>query len=148
MTYCKECGKEYESEKATVCLNCGVKKGNGSAFCDGCGTEKKSEKQDICLTCGKDFKKFFKSIPTTSGESDKTKLVALLLSLFVGGFGGHLFYVGRTGRAILYICLTLGTVITCGITAIPLFIFQVLDIVNICTDKFVDANGNVLTVWS
>jgi TM2 domain-containing membrane protein YozV len=39
----------------------------------------------------------------------KNKLVAALLALFVGGFGIHKFYLGRTGAGIVYLifCWTL-----------------------------------------
>ncbi len=36
--------------------------------------------------------------------SDKKKYTALLLCLFGGFFGLHLFYVGRIGKGILYLC--------------------------------------------
>ena len=39
--------------------------------------------------------------------SDKKRLVALLLCLFLGGFGVQRFYVGKTGMGILTI-VTLG----------------------------------------
>ena len=140
--YCKECGKMFESDSAAVCLHCGVKKGNGTNHCDGCGEHKKSANQDICLNCGKDFKKSGK------GSTDKTKLVALLLSLFVGGFGAHQFYVGNTGKAVTLLILTLCGFITCGITSIVSLIIQIIDIVKICSNKFEDSNGNILDEWS
>lgn len=75
----------------------------------------------------------------TSGEkkvSDKSKTIALLLCFFFGGFGLHYFYVGRTGKGILYI-FTLGLL---GIGCI-------VDIVTICTNKFRDKDGAVLRKW-
>ena len=38
-------------------------------------------------------------IPTTT----KNKTVAALLALFLGGIGIHKFYLGKTGRGILYL---------------------------------------------
>lgn len=93
--YCKECGQEFMNDTASVWLNFGVKKENGESFCDTCGEKKKSEREDICLSCGKGFKKL-----TLNGGTSKTKLVTLLLWFFVVFWGGHCFYVGKTGKAI------------------------------------------------
>ena len=40
-------------------------------------------------------------------QSEKSRLVALLLCLFVGWLGAHRFYVGKTGTGIV-MALTLG----------------------------------------
>ena len=141
--YCRECGEKFINDVATVCLSCGVKKGNGIKYCDGCGEKKKSERQDVCLSCGKDFKRLSLNIGTS-----KTKLITLLLWFFVGGFGGHCFYVGRTGQAIAYICLTLGGFITFGITSIIAAIMLIIDVIRILTDKFEDSNGILVTQWT
>lgn len=44
-------------------------------------------------------------------KSSKSKLVAGLLGIFLGGFGAHNFYLGKTSRAIAQIVVTL---VTCG----------------------------------
>lgn len=44
-------------------------------------------------------------------KSSKSKLVAGLLGIFLGGFGAHNFYLGKTSRAIAQIVVT---VVTCG----------------------------------
>ena len=46
---------------------------------------------EVIVVCEKDAK------------SDKSKVVALLLCLFLGLIGAHHFYVGRLGKGILYI---------------------------------------------
>ena len=46
------------------------------------------------------------SVPNVNvmpGVSRKSKLVALLLCLFLGPFGAHKFYVGKIGTGILYL---------------------------------------------
>ena len=37
------------------------------------------------------------------GVSQKNKMIALLLCIFLGGFGIHRFYVGKIGTGILYL---------------------------------------------
>ncbi len=38
-----------------------------------------------------------------TNTSDKSKITALLLCIFLGEFGVHYFYVGRIGMGILYL---------------------------------------------
>lgn len=38
-----------------------------------------------------------------NSESEKDWVTTLLLCLFTGGIGGHNFYVGKTGKGILYL---------------------------------------------
>jgi len=63
----------------------------------------------------------------------KSKVAALLLCFFLGVFGGHRFYVGKTGTAILYLC----TGGICGIGAI-------VDFIIIAVGGFRDAFGRPL----
>lgn len=67
--------------------------------------------------------------------SDKQKLVAALLQIFLGGFGVGRFYTGHTNVAIAQIAVTW---VTCGIGGIWPFIDGILMLTN---DEFLDANG-------
>lgn len=69
----------------------------------------------------------------SNGKKDPDWMVTLLLCLFVGSFGAHRFYVGKTGTAILQL-LTLGG---CGFWAL-------YDFIIIICKKFRDANGNII----
>ncbi len=68
--------------------------------------------------------------------SPKSRLVALLLAIFLGGLGIHRFYCGKIGTGILYI-FTGGL---CGIGTL-------VDIIMIACGKFTDSNGLFLTNW-
>ena len=63
--------------------------------------------------------------------SEKNKIVALLLCLFLGGIGIHRFYVGKTATGVLQL-LTLGG---CGI-------WTLIDFILILVGSFTDAKGN------
>lgn len=72
-----------------------------------------------------------------STVSSKSRLVDLLLCLFLGYLGIHRFYEGKTGTGILYL-LTLG-----------LFgIGTLVDLIMIIAGSAKDKNGAMITNWS
>lgn len=105
MQYCRNCGEEYVTEQAAICTKCGVQRGEGNHYCYNCG-EPTFEGAAACLKCG---------VGLNSGvRSDKSKLVAGLLGIFLGGFGIHNFYLGFTNKAILQLILmVVGIVLSC-----------------------------------
>ena len=72
------------------------------------------------------------SVETATGQ--KSWLVALLLCLFLGMVGGHRFYTGKVGTAILQI-VTLG-----GFFGI----WVLVDLIMIAMGKFTDKQGQAL----
>ena len=70
--------------------------------------------------------------------SDKSKLVAGLLQIFIGGFGIGRFYIGDTKTGVWQIVVT---VLTCGIGALWGFIDG---IIMLATDNVTDSSGRPL----
>jgi TM2 domain-containing membrane protein YozV len=70
------------------------------------------------------------------GDSDRSRLVALLLCWLLGIFGAHRFYVGKIGTGILMI-VTLG-----GLT-----IWTFVDLVLILLGAFTDNEGRRVWRW-
>ena len=68
--------------------------------------------------------------------SPKSKLVALLLCFFLGGWGVHRFYVGKIGTGILYL-----------LTGGGFLIGSIVDFVNILTNNFKDRQGHLISLW-
>lgn len=66
-------------------------------YCVGCGREL-HERAEICPTCG------VRSV-TAGGTAMKSRTTAVLLALFLGGIGAHHFYLGNTGRGVVYLLL-------------------------------------------
>jgi len=97
----------------------------GTKFCTNCGKQI-DEKAEICVGCGVRVEK-------NEQHQPKQWLVALLLSLFLGGLGIDRFYLGYGGLGVLKL-LTLGGI---GIWAL-------VDFILIALNKLPDANGNKL----
>lgn len=74
--------------------------------------------------------------------SKKSRTVALLLCGFLGTIGAHYFYVGRTGRGILMLILTI-TIIGLIVTSILSFI----DFIYIIVGKFQDDKERLVEKW-
>ena len=105
--YCRNCGNEMNNE-AAVCVKCGVPAGKGDKFCPNCGAETSPEAV-MCVACGAAL------AAKEPEKSEKSKLVAGLLGIFLGGWGIHNFYLGFTKKAVIQIIVS---VVTCGIGSI------------------------------
>lgn len=99
---CIECGEEI-SVNAEICPKCGVRQmpAGETKFCKDCGA-KISKNAEICPKCGV---RQVSSITSAFGsiDTDKNKIVAGILALFLGDIGIHKFYLGQIGKGILYI---------------------------------------------
>lgn len=99
-------------------------------FCTECGTII-NIKAEICPKCGVRQPYIPPPVDPVKTEQTNKFIACILLCWFLGVFGGHRFYVGRTGSAIAML-LTFGG---CGIWAI-------IDLIVIISGNFKDANGN------
>ncbi|PIZ50618.1 hypothetical protein COY27_06435 [Candidatus Woesearchaeota archaeon CG_4_10_14_0_2_um_filter_33_13] len=87
----------------------------GLIHCRECG-EKISETASNCPKCGAKQR-------GTAKHDDKNRTTAGILALFLGGFGVHKFYLGDSGKGILYLifCWTFIPAIIALIEAIQIF---------------------------
>lgn len=103
-------------------------------YCSKCGKELVDEAV-ICTGCGcaVEAPKKAKDI----NASPKSRLVVLLLCIFVGTLGIHRFYVGKVGTGILWL-LTAGCF---GIGAL-------IDLIMIICGSFTDKEGKFVSDWN
>ena len=67
----------------------------GSKYCSGCATIIHRD-APTCPQCGAPQADVY-------GIDRKSRGVAIVLALFLGGFGAHKFYLGRSGWGLLYL---------------------------------------------
>lgn len=97
------------------------------------------------ITIGVALTQFFTLIAGFMLKTDntqKSRLAALIMCLFMGLVGGHLLYVGKTGRAILRTICTM----TIVLLIIPAF-FGFIDFIIILAGKFKDKAKQPVVKW-
>jgi len=147
---CTKCGAQYTVDAQKICITCRNKIVGSNMFCGVCGTSivpQQAPQQAILAqpvyvqqpqmqqpqTINVHVTAPPQETPSISGKS---RGVALALCIFLGFFGGHLFYVGKAGRGILYI-----------FTAGLFFIGVIVDFFSILGGSFKESNGLPLKNW-
>jgi TM2 domain-containing membrane protein YozV len=124
--------------------------------CTKCGTRLKGAAPAGAPPTGASY-----SPVAVGGISTKTRLVAALLCFFLGTFGAHRFYTGKTGSAVGqllisvfgYIFQAIGLAVgafavigTIMISAVGVWVL--IDFIFILIGKFKDKNGLLISLWS
>jgi len=128
--FCTNCGNEVH-EKAVVCPKCGVPPKLENKFCNGCGHQIGNPNQVICTNCGvavgKGIGKGQRAMAGLTASGSRSRVIAIVLALCLGVFGGHKFYNGSWGWGIVYIVAVLtvyGTFIT--------FVAMIVEVIAYC----------------
>lgn len=117
MYFCKNCGEQYSTDEACICVKCGVMRNSGSNYCHNCGNALKEDAL-VCYICGVSTmteNTTREAEETVSNEPPrKSKILAGILGIFFGCFGVHNFYLGYNTKAIVQLVLTiLGLILSC-----------------------------------
>ena len=120
--FCSSCGKELPAQ---------------AAFCPACGAAVAGANPAGAASGGASARpaslRPYPSSRSGVAVSNKSRLAALLLCLFLGWLGVHRFYVGKIGTGIVWL-------LTGGVFGIG----WIIDIVMIAVGKFKDKQGNLL----
>jgi TM2 domain-containing membrane protein YozV len=121
-----------DSESGTVyCWKCGARISKDAVFCPKCGERQNKTNAES------NYEDEYTEKKDDPSVSSKSRLIACLLCFFLGCFGAHRFYVGKTGSAIAMILvnwLTLG-------------IWALVDFIIICCGTFTDSEGKIVSNW-
>lgn len=117
--FCSKCGKEIDNE-AVICPHCGVPTQNYQA----------PQQQPNVVINNSNANVNTNVVGGVGMVSPKSKIVALLLCIFLGEFGIHRFYVGKIGTGIIWLC-------TMGLFGIG----WIVDIIMLIIGSFKDGLG-------
>lgn len=138
--YCKNCGTELNNN-AAVCLTCGCAVGTGTNHCSNCGAAT-APNAVVCTSCGVALN--VNNAPA-GGSSAKSKTTAGLLAIFLGTLGIHNFYLGYTQKAVIQLIVSIVGSFLFGLGAIAVWIWAIVEAVQIFQGKITDAKGLPLT---
>lgn len=146
--YCRECGEELNNPKAVICIKCGTNKGQGKNYCPECGDEVKNKDAEVCLSCGVRLKNSINNIASqimnsanNENNSNNNKLVAGLLAIFLGSLGVHRFYLGYKEIGFIQLGIFIFSIVLFWPTMFACWIWELIDVILIFTDKLPTANG-------
>ena len=123
-------------------------------FCPKCGKET-PENQAFCASCGAPLTQAATPgapAPVAAGISPKSRLATTLLAFFLGEFGAHRFYIGKTGTAVVMLVLTIIGYATCWLLIgfIPLaivWVWNLIDFIFAAVGKMKDKDGLLIEKW-
>jgi len=110
-----------------------------TVYCQRCGAAMAREER-FCRSCGTDSTTPWGAapqVPYPAAVSDRKRLVALLLCIFLGVFGAHRFYVGKIGTGVIWL-----------FTLSLLGVGMLFDLILIIAGEFRDKQGHKVIVWS
>jgi TM2 domain-containing membrane protein YozV len=123
-------------------------------FCPKCGKET-PDNQAFCASCGAPLTQAATAgspAAAAAGISPKSRLATTLLAWFLGWAGGHRFYIGKTGTAVVMLILSIVGFATCWLIIgfIPLtivWVWQLIDFVFAVVGKMKDKDGLLIEKW-
>ena len=131
---------------AKFCAHCGTSLDEGTKFCQNCGSNCEVPSAKAPEVPQMNATMMNNSASTVSMNSasvpGKSRIAAGLLGIFLGSFGVHNFYLGRTGRAVAQLLIT---VLSCFLLSFISGIWGFIEsILILCGNVQVDGNGNPL----
>jgi len=122
-------------------------------FCPKCGKET-AEGQAFCANCGAPLTEAARqeAAAPAAGISPKSRLATTLLAWFLGYFGAHRFYIGKTGTAIAMLILGIVGIPLCFVlVGIPIVIgvavWSLIDFIIAVSGNMKDKDGLLIEKW-
>ena len=133
------------------CSNCGKENPNTAKFCAGCGKPIAEAAAPAAAPVQQTIinmappPQAAPAAPAATGISPKSRAATGVLALFLGGFGIHRFYAGKTGSAILMLLLFIIGLVA-AFLGFPYVLYLLglwvfIDIIMILMGRFKDKHG-------
>ncbi|MGI5831483.1 MAG: NINE protein [Thermoguttaceae bacterium] len=123
--YCTNCGTPVYLQ-AIACMKCGADPRVHKNYCRNCGVGL-NPNQVVCIKCGSSVEVKKKSSSSGGlGEGEKNKVLAAIFAFFLGSFGIHKFYLGDQKWGIIYLVLTLSSLLL----IVPVFVVAIMALVD------------------
>lgn len=109
------------------CTNCGAPLVAGTNRCRKCGTVAQTAEAPVFAATTGSPPQMVVVQTAPAGTAPKSKVVAGLLGIFLGGLGVHRFYLGYTGIGAIQLVLTLLGCLTVGITLMISVVWGIIE---------------------
>ena len=128
------------------CAHCGAEINEGSQFCPRCGAPTTTAVAIGTIPGAEAAKGLAADI------SPKSRITTTLLAWFLGVFGAHRFYVGKTGTAVAMLVLGIVGVATVWFFVGTIFLIAVgiwafVDFIIAVTGNMRDRGGKIIQKW-
>ena len=128
------------------CSHCGAEISEGVQFCPKCGTPTAAPAQIAAKSDTGAAKE------STADISPKSRVAATLFAWFLGIFGAHRFYVGKTGSAVAMLVLGIIGLATLWLFVGTIFLIAVgiwafVDFIIAVTGNMRDRDGKLIQKW-
>jgi len=139
--YCRNCGEQL-NDNTLVCTNCGKNPVEGFAYCSNCGAKTTGD-MTSCQNCGIALRHYSQQAyyEKADMQSDKSKLSAGLMAVFLGPLGIHDFYLGNTDKGWTKLLIT---VLSGGVGSLLTGPWSIYDAYKIFSGQRDDADGKTL----
>jgi len=114
-------------------------------FCPKCGKEALGS-PTFCASCGA-------RIIEEADVSSKSRVATSLFAWFLGSFGAHRFYIGKSGTAVIMLVLGIlgwATIWIVGlglVFLIPVWIWALIDFIFAVSGNMRDSEGKLIKNW-
>ena len=134
---CYHCGEEID-EDDVFCKYCGTRIKHVTYYCSNCGKEIDNI-DSLCIYCG------YQNKDNRQRYSVKSRVIAGILGIFVGGLGIHNFYLGYSSKGFIQLLCTLLGPLTLGISSLISGIWGLVEGIMILAG-YIKKDGNDLYI--
>lgn len=115
------------------CPKCGAQLPDGSAFCNLCGAQLNA------VNVPPSAVPYSANAPI--GVSSRSAIIFFIFAWFLGAFGAHNFYIGKTSLAVIQLVVSVIGLFLAGVPTIGIAIWALVEGILGLTGKITDAEG-------